>query len=89
MAAARDSRVELRWRVRWEVVWGVVRGWVGVIASVQGEAVVGRRSWVRVQRWRAEARRGSVGDRLEARARVECIRGFGGWVWRVGVRVVV
>ncbi len=48
----------------------------------------GRSRWVRVQRWRASWRRGSVGARLEARARVEWIRGFGMVVWRVGLMVV-
>lgn len=48
----------------------------------------GRSRWVRVQRWRAWSRRGSVGARLEARARVEWIRGFGMVVWRVGLMVV-
>lgn len=49
---------------------------------------VGRRSWVSVQRWRVLSSRGSVGARLEARARVEWIRGLGCEVWRVGLVVV-
>jgi len=57
------------------------------ISMVQAGAV-GRRSWVSVQRWRAWSRRGSVRARVEARARVEWIRGFGMVVWRVGLMVV-